>query len=70
VENESFNSTQSAPKICLKCDADLRIVDSVYKSERSENPDEPDKVYLIQKLQCMNPMCGSTETFEKRHLLN
>ena len=61
---------QPTPKTCPKCEADLRIVDSVYKSERSEDPDVPDRIYLVQKLQCLNPLCGSNETYEKRHLLN
>lgn len=58
------------PKVCPKCEADLRIVGSVYKSERSDDPDQPDRIYLVQQLRCMNPACGSNETFEKRHLLN
>jgi hypothetical protein len=58
------------PKVCPRCDADLRIVGSVYKSERSDGPDQPDRIYLVQQLRCMNSACGSNETFEKRHLLN
>lgn len=59
-----------APKVCPRCSADLRIVGSTYKSERSDDPEVPDRIYLVQQLRCMNPACGSNETFEKRHLLN
>lgn len=62
--------TPVTPKVCPRCSADLRIVGSVYKSERSDIPDQPDRIYLVQQLRCMNPACGSNETFEKRHLLN